>query len=161
MLWHLWQRLKNCKLSHWRTLSWVSIRCENIKRNVELLKNYQSQWLYFQAFSQEWYFYCPLNSLSKMMQSRKNCISKIFLQTDMKCFCKCIAWNNAKSNHSKTSPNYPRSHQKFPKACIWVIFSCWASPNTFSLCCCVSWSLKFICSTCITYNHVNMLLVSR
>ena len=66
------------------------------------------------------------------MQSRKNCISKIFLQTDIKCLRKCIAWNNAKSNHSKTSPNYPRSHKKFPRACNWVIFTWWASPNNFS-----------------------------
>ena len=32
-------------------------------------------------------------------------------------------------NHSKTSSNHPRSHQKFPRACIWDIFSYWASPK--------------------------------
>ena len=31
--------------------------------------------------------------------------------------------DSAFQNHSRTSPNHPRSHQKFPKSCTWDIFS--------------------------------------
>ena len=31
--------------------------------------------------------------------------------------------DSAFPNHSRTSPNHPRSHQKFPKSCIWDKFS--------------------------------------
>ena len=48
------------------------------------------------------------------MQSRKNFISKIFLQTDIKCLRKCIAWDNAKSNQNvpkltQLTPEIPKS----------------------------------------------------